>query len=209
VLDLDTLFSSIPDNNLDLYIDIGLSHNAPYSVEKLRDNPKAFVIGVEPNPDSCLSIRKNHIPESEERFLLIQCGIGDTEKVEYRKFNITVPDAGCSSFLDVNPHKTHDFYAKEEIIVPVVGLKYILDRLPWDRFSSRNFDMKSDTQGFEDKVILGMGEYVKNIRNLQIESTTWGKYHAASNHEDVKNMLTAAGMTEVRIEGENAWFTRE
>ena len=113
----DKIYNSVPDGKWDLFLDIGLSYNAPVSYEKLKSNPNAFVIGFEPNPQSCKEIQaepfvKRHdshvggIPKSEKRFLLLNYGVANVKDVETRKFNITSEDPGCSSFLEIQSRHT-------------------------------------------------------------------------------------------------------
>ena len=58
-----------PDKPFSLFVDVGLSHNAPHSQMVLATNPQAFVIGVEPNPNSCNSVRSLNLGD---RFYLIE-----------------------------------------------------------------------------------------------------------------------------------------
>lgn len=199
-----------PEEEFDLFLDVGLSYNAPHSQEVLKANPKAFVIGVEPNPNSCSRVRSLNLGD---RFYLVEAGAGDIEEI--KAFNIiaseggTSSDEGTSSFLDINDcFIKKGCSVKQKITVKVIPLKVILDMVPWDRVSNNLFDMKSDTQGYEDKVIKGIGGYISKIRNLQIESTTWGDYKNASDHEVVRDLLSGY-MNEIANLGGNAWFKRK
>ena len=200
--------NKIPKGKYDLFIDVGLSYNAPHSVEKLQKNPNSFVIGVEPNPESCKIIRQKYIPESEKRFLLLPYGIADVKKPEQKKLNIVMPDPGTSSFLDITQKFIDGWNVslKETVEVPVVSLKTILDLLPWENFRSKNFDMKSDTQGFEYEVLKSLGDYIKNVRHLKVESTTRGQYENAATTEEIFSFLGESGLQLVEHDGGNAWF---
>jgi|15BtaG_2_1085339.scaffolds.fasta_scaffold00682_2 FkbM family methyltransferase len=199
-----------PKEDFDLFLDVGLSWNAPTSVEMLNANPNIFVIGVEPNPRSCSNVRSLNLGD---RFHLIESGASDVE--EQRDFNCIASDAGrssdegTSSFLKINPSLVaKDCDIKETIQVKTITLEKVLDLVPWDRVRDGVFDMKSDTQGYEDKVIKGLGHYISRLRFLKIESTTWGDYENASNHDDVKNLLNDY-MIQITNQGGDAWFKRK
>ena len=142
-----------------------------------------------------------------DRFHLIEAGVGDVEGE--LDFNIIGPDEGTSSFLNINDSfKQKGYDIINQVKVSVTTLESILDEVPWDRVTGGLFDMKSDTQGYEDKVILGMGKYVKNVKTLEIEVQTWGYYDGASDHKLVKSLLNEC-LVEVRNDGGNAWFKRK
>ena len=176
---------SVPEGPFDLFLDIGLSFNAPHSVSKLRTNKKVFIIGIEPNPYSCSNIRQRAISAKESRFLLLNLGVGHVKGVAHQKLNITAPDPGCSSFLSVNAHKVI-----KSIDVNITSLEFILDNLPWEKFKSRNFEMKSDTQGYELEVLKSMGKYINNIASLQVEDDTGSQYENAPTKKEIINFLT-------------------
>lgn len=201
---------NFPEEEFDLFLDVGLSWNAPTSAGMLNSNPNVFVIGVEPNPRSCSSVRSLNLGE---RFHLVEAGASDVE--EERDFNCIASeggsssDEGTSSFLEITSSLVaKDCDIKEVIKVKTITLSKLLDLVPWDRVKDGVFDMKSDTQGYEDKVIKGLGHYINRLRYLKIESTTWGDYKNASNHEDVQNLLEDH-MNQVAKEGGDAWFARK
>ena len=193
-----------PTEPFELFIDVGLSHSAPHSQGVLAQNPNAFVIGIEPNPNSCSKVRALNLGD---RFHLIEAGVGDVEGE--LDFNIIGPDEGTSSFLNINDSfKQKGYDIINQVKVSVTTLESILDEVPWDRVTGGLFDMKSDTQGYEDKVILGMGKYVKNVKTLEIEVQTWGYYDGASDHKLVTSLLDEY-LVETRKDIENAWFKRK
>lgn len=193
-----------PDKPFSLFVDVGLSHNAPHSQKVLATNPQAFVIGVEPNPNSCNSVRSLNLGD---RFYLIEAGASNQQ--ETLTFNIIGPDQGTSSFLSMSESFAKRGYSiQDSIQVETVTLESILDQVPWNLVIDGLFDLKSDTQGFEDKVLLGLGSYIKNIRNLQIESTTWGYYDNASNLDQIKSIVDPY-LNFVKEEHENAWFVKK
>lgn len=202
---------NFPAEKFDLFIDVGLSHNAPTSVEVLTHNPKSFVIGIEPNPNSCERVKAL---ELGERFHLIEAGVANSTK-ETMAFNIIaqsdgdVTDQGTSSFHKPSASFENDgFEVLETVDVPVVALETILDQVPWERVNNGVFRMKSDTQGFEDEVVASLGKYMSRLELLQIESYTAGQYKNSSNHEDVIKLLEPY-MTQQKNDGWNAWFTKK
>lgn len=198
---------NFPKTQFDLFIDVGLSYNPVHSVEKLRQNKNAFAIGIEPNPKNCESVRSLNLGD---RFHLIEAGIGNVKKseVKFSELSMMWPDPGTSSFLKATNFLLSQGYKIEnKVFVQLVSLESILDTVPWELVSDGLFELKSDTQGFEIEVLLSLGKYVSQIKNLQIESTTWGNYENASNLDDIKAILDPH-MIMTKCEGENAWFVK-
>jgi len=208
---------NFPKEEFDLFIDVGLAFNAPHSVEALQ-NKKCFVIGFEPNPYAIKKIKELNLGE---RFHLIEAGVSDEEKGGEMPFNIISKNnfdldgvenlnyQGTSSFLNITSKFNSIGYEKIKTVnVKTIRLDSILKIVPWHLVSDGLFDLKSDTQGYEDKVILGVGNYISKIRSLQIEVQTWGYYEQASNHFTVKNLLNEH-LREVANDGGNAWFVRK
>jgi len=192
-----------PTTPFHLFIDVGTSYNAPTSEEQLKAHADAFAIGVEPNPANCESVRKMNL----ERFHLIEAGISDVE--ETLELSMMEPDPGTSSFLKVTDVlKNKGFSIIKKVQVPTIRLETILDEVPWDLALGGVFYLKSDTQGFEDRVIKSLGKYTERVQQLQIESSTAGQYKNSSNHKDVIKLLEPY-MTQTKNDGWNAWFTKK
>lgn len=211
----DKIYNSVPDGKWDLFLDIGLSYNAPVSYEQLKSNPNAFIIGFEPNPESCKEIQaepfvKRHdfhvggIPKSEKRFLLLNYGVANVNEVESRSFNITNEDPGCSSFLEIQSKHT----VKQSIDINVIGLKYVLDALPWDKFNSKYFEIKSDTQGYEIEVLKSLGDYINYVKDIRIEESTYGQYIGAPSTIEIHTYLASSGMRLLKQHDGDAYFGR-
>ena len=207
--------NSVPDGKWDLFLDIGLSYNAPVSYEKLRNNSNTFIIGLEPNPQSCKEIQAEPfvkkwdfhvggIPKSEKRFLLLNYGVANVKSIETRKFNITNEDPGCSSFLKIESKHT----VKETIDVDVIGLEFILNCLPWDKFNSKYFEVKSDTQGYEIEVLKSLGNYINYVNEILIEEDTYGQYKNAPGTFEIHQFIKDSGMRWQYSREGNANFIR-
>ena len=212
----DMIKNSVPEGNYDLFVDIGLSYNAPHSYDELKNNPNAFVVGIGRHPDNCKSIRNpdfvkyhpNHgggyISEEENRFLLLPFGIGNSDTLEKRKFYLSSGDPGTSSFL-VSKRLNE---VKGEIDIEVISLKFILDNLPWEKFNSKYFKLKSDTQGYEVEVIKSMGDYINNVSELVIENTADEQYVGAPSAFDIHTLLESNGMICESMSDGNSYFIR-
>jgi FkbM family methyltransferase len=195
---------TFPQKKFDLYLDVGLSHNAPHSLDIFKNNQNAFVIGIEPNPENCNSVRNMNLGS---RFHLIEAGASDTEGT--LELNMMYPDPGTSSFLKVtNVLINQGYFIKNKVNVSLITLDTILSQVPWDLVNDGLFNLKSDTQGFEMKVLKGLKSFVTKIRNLQIESTTWGQYENASELSEIVLFLKDY-MNLTKVEGENAWFVKK
>ena len=212
-----------PEGKFDLYIDIGLSINAPKSVEWLSSKPDAFVIGIEPNPRSIESIRSkenlfphlpfdnNTIPASEKRFYLIQGGVANVDTPEIRSFNMMQPDPGTSSFLKSSGVLESRGYSVESVIdVKVFSLESLLNSINWDSFNTRDIVIKSDTQGYELEVLQSLGPYISNVKSLEIEITTHGQYQNAEESQDIIKYATDHNLQYEKTDsGGNAWFKKK
>lgn len=206
---------NFPNEQFDLFVDVGLAFNAPHTIEVLNSNPKSFVIGIEPNLNAIKKIKELNLGE---RFHLIEAGASNIN--EKKILNIVemidqpydaidkLHHQGSSSFLTVtNVLKSKNYKVVQQQESNLIRLDSILDQVPWHLVSNGLFDLKSDTQGYEDRVILGLGKYISKIRSLQIEVQTWGYYEQASNHSTVKNLLNEY-LVEVGNDGGNAWFLK-
>jgi len=194
---------NFPTTPFRLFIDVGTDVDAPVSQEQIKTYHNAFVIGIEPNPMSCEKVRGMEL----DRFHLVEAGISDTEEI--LDFNVMGPWSVTSSFLeptDVLKDKGHSVIKK--VRVPTIRLDTILDEVPWDLVLGGVFYLKSDTQGFEDKVIKSLGIHIGRVQKLQIESYTAGSYENASNHEEVVKLLEPY-MVQTKNDGWNAWFTKK
>lgn len=196
-----------PETRFNLFVDVGLSYNAPFSIEKLNEDKNSFVIGIEPNPDNCRSIRSKGI---NDRFQLIEAGIGDVGKREdkFLELNMMYPDPGTSSFLEPTINLLSLGYkVTNKVKVRIISLESILDLVPWHLVNNGLFELKSDTQGFETQVLKSLGSYINKIEKLQIESTTWGQYKNACNLDEIKDILDPH-MIMTKCDGGNAWFVK-
>ena len=197
-------YLQFPDSEFDLFVDVGLSHNAPHSKQVLASNSKSFVIGVEPNPENCQSIRGLNLGD---RFCLIEAGASNFSEVT--TLNMMSPDPGTSSFLPVTEVLLNRGYRiSGKVAVPCVRLDSILDLVPWNNVNKGMFSMKSDTQGYELKVLGGLGAYIEKITKLKIECTCWGQYENASTLEEIRTILSPY-FDFTKEEHENAWFTKK
>jgi FkbM family methyltransferase len=207
---------NFPTNEFHLFVDVGLAFNAPHTIEVLNSNPRAFVIGLEPNPNAIRKIKELNLGN---RFHLLEAGASDVN--ESKTINIVemvdqnydpidkLHHQGSSSFLEVtNVLKSKNYQVVQKEKANLIRLEDVLDQVPWHLVSNGLFDLKSDTQGYEDKVILGLGKYISRVRFLQIEVHTHGYYEGASNHNVVRNLLNQY-LIEVGNDGGNAWFLKK
>ena len=204
---------NFPETPFVLFIDVGLSWNAPTTVEFLNQVSNGFAIGVEPNPNACKRVRNLNLGD---RFHLIEAGVANS-KESTMPFNIIaetgpqgdITDQGTSSFLNPTQHFREQGYSVLETVeVPVITLKTILDEVPWDRVIEGCFRLKSDTQGFEDEVIASLGDYTERLAQLQIESFTANQYEDSSQHDKVISLLEPY-MEQTHNDGWNAWFSKK
>jgi len=205
---MDALNINFPTQPFELFVDVGLSHNAPYTREVLKDNPNTFVIGVEPHLGNCKSVRSLQLP----RFHLIEAGAYDGEGEDSLELNMMQPDPGTSSFLeptDVLLTQGPGYSIVNKVKVKLITLESVLSTVPWDLVVGGIFNLKTDTQGFDYKVLKGLGDYINRVQDLQIESTTHGQYEQACTQEELFSFLNEY-MNIVKIDQYgDTWLTKK
>ena len=172
---------NVPQECERLFVDVGLSIDAPNSASWLLKDEKSFVIGVEPSPENISVLRKGrssdfHLPylcldndhvllkgdpvcKIENRFHLIECAIDNVESPTTAPFYMTDErNTGCSSLL--KPTEKLGLDVKQIHEAKVNSLKQILDEFyeNTSRFPYLTL-LKSDAQGKDLDVIKSTRDY--------------------------------------------------
>ena len=181
----------IPDNITDIYIDVGLSHNAPHTVEWLSSNPNACVFGFEPVKKNCervLDIIKNL--KLEDRFKLFQCAVDNVDKPEVKNFYITCNsqvegDHGQSSLYELTLKNSQgcEYWIDEVSSTLCVNLSQLFEVIDWGRFDSITC-LKTDTQGNDLNIMKSIQPYFHRVPFIKCESYTFNHYK--KNDDDPK-----------------------
>lgn len=191
----------IPDNITDIYIDVGLSHNAPHTVEWLSSNPNAFVFGFEPVKKNCervLDIIKNL--GFEDRFKLFECAVDNVDKPEIKNFYITCNsqvegDHGQSSLYELTLKNSggYEFWIDEVSPTLCINLSELFKVIDWERFNSITC-LKTDTQGNDLNIMKSIQSYFHRVPFIQCESYTFNQYNKNNdNPKFIYNYMTSNG----------------
>ena len=156
----------IPEKCENLFLDVGLSIDAPNSALWLVRDSKSFVIGVEPSPENTAILKKGRPPTVsypylclnenaiirngtklntvDNRFCLLQYAIDNVSAPSSAPFYMTDDrNTGCSSLL--KPTDKLGLDIKQIYQTPVVSLKTILDNVSFLKFKYITL-LKTDTQ---------------------------------------------------------------
>ena len=164
---------SLPANINSVFIDVGLSSNAPQSEYLLQNNQASIVFGFEPLPSNInelISGTSQYQPAlSTERinkeFFLIPCALGTRGAGATAKFFVTTKDKGCSSL-----YQPTMFSWEDEIQVPVYRLDEFLELFPFDKHGVIQF-LKIDAQGADLDIVSSAGNYLSKILIVTTEIT--------------------------------------
>ena len=195
---MDNYLRNIPLNIVNIKLDVGLSYSAPQSNDWLSNEPKLFVFGFEPNPESVQNIlRKNIIKRNpghgeplkneyiETRFRLIPFALANVTQPITTNFYAMTNDIGTSSLY--KPVDSRLGQVKSVIKVPVYSLKHFFDLFPWDRFEYIDY-IKIDAQGADLDIIKGAGDYLKD-RVVFITAEAETKSYFGCSHNTTENMI--------------------
>jgi hypothetical protein len=157
----------IPQNIKKIKIDIGLSYNAPHSVQWFNhDKDELFIFGFEPNPeciDNIYNGTKTNKPIPEyylsNNYCLIPVALDNVNTPENRDFYQMLNDCGTSSLY--YPINKNLGLIKDVIKVPVYSLKNFFDLFEWDRFPYIEY-IKIDAQGADLNILMSAGDYLKD-----------------------------------------------
>lgn len=172
-----------------LRIDVGLSHNAPVSVDWLFDTDDRGIIGIEPHPNSVNAIlngtgKNNHLINLNDNFIvrnnsrktiqnnqyfLINCAIDNVTEVKTQKFYSTYPDNGNSGLVPFQNSKISGNEIEYYINVPTIPLKEILNKIDWERFEFIEV-IKTDAELKDLDVLKSCCDFLKKVVYLRVEA---------------------------------------
>lgn len=176
-----------------VYIDVGLSWNAPNSIEWCKHVPNALVFGFEPNPTSIKSVKNFNIAAKDsQKFYLIPVALGNQEGI--LPFYNTTNDVGTSSLFKP---KTQSIGPSTIINVHIMTLMKFFDHFPWEQYPFISY-LKIDAQGSDLNVIKGAGKYLEKIVYVTAE-TDGHHYHGSddNNEENIVKYMESMDFTRV------------
>ena len=186
-------------------LDIGLSHNAPYSAAWSKDHPETFVIGIEPNRFNAYRVKtfgvwskggRIRVRKSKpHNFHLIVCAIDNVGAPALGRFYMVSGDPGTSSLLEPTEKLLERFGYKihEATFVIVLPLSLILE--PLLRHFRQIDVIKIDTQGKDLAVLQSAGPLLRHVKKLLVEVDTHGQYKNAPESGEIDKYLRSFGFS--------------
>ena len=190
---------SLIGKNFSTLIDVG-SHHGEYilSIKKKFNIKKTY--GFEPNPDS-FKILKKKINKIKEVFIY-NCGIADIEKTQILNQNI---ESSSSSINLLN--KDSKYYKKKYLLLNFLNLKKVSNSIQIKTINLFNFIdekklkkidlLKIDTEGYEFKVIKGLGSNISKIKLIHLEHHFDDMIIKNYNLSDIHNYLISNNFIKV------------
>lgn len=188
---------TIPEKCTHIKIDVGLSYSAPIANKFLVKQPEVYVMGFEPNlecvknivngtcaPTSWLDFNMEKRFVDNGRFQCFPYALSNVDKLEMMEFHINQKDYGTSSLFKhdqttLGPIK----YTRK---VPVINLKMVFDKIPWDRFDYVDY-IKIDAQGSDLNILKGAGDYLSE-RVVYVTAEPDGHYYIGANDCNADNI---------------------
>jgi len=148
-----------------LYLDIG-ANTGLTSIPIAQMGYKT--VGFEPNPHALTQLTKNLALNSPLLFFLFPFAIGaGDENVEYVELHSPVGNMGATS---IDHEWSPGFNSSNKVYAPIFSLEHVISSI----FSIEQLDnfnyivIKLDVEGYEDRVIQGLGKRLKSMRPIVI-----------------------------------------
>ena len=163
--------SSLLGNNFSTLIDVG-SHQCEYILSIKKNFNVKRIYGFEPNPNTFKILKKNLNKFSEIK--IYNLGIADNEENKILNQNI---ETSSSSINNLNQNSK--YYKKKYFFYNILNLKKVTNPITIKTIKLENFMIKEnidkidllkiDTEGYELKVIKGLGENISKIKIIHLE----------------------------------------
>ena len=157
--------------NFSTLIDVG-SHHGEYILSIKKNFNIKEIYGFEPNPNAFKILKKNIIKFQEIN--IFNYGIADTEEDKILNQNI---ESSSSSINSLN--KNSKYYKKKYFLFNFLNLKKVSNSVKIKAINLANFIeekkidkidlLKVDTEGYEFKIIKGLGKNISKIKLIHLE----------------------------------------
>jgi FkbM family methyltransferase len=176
----------ITNKNLQTVLDIGA--NTGQFAEKIRwILPDAKIYSFEPIPFVFDILKKNF--ENDKNFEAINCGLGEEDGITDFYLN---EFSDSSSFLKMKDLHKNNFPQTANESKISVQIKKLDDVLSYDKIKSP-YLVKIDVQGFEDKVINGGKNIIRNAEYIITEVSFVELYENQPLFDKIYNLLKEMG----------------
>lgn len=177
-------------------IDVGLSLDAPHSVEWLKQDPDLIVFGFEPLPLCLDSVETMFQATSEmrrlrRRIVIVPVALG-VESMRTRFFECD--DPGVSSF-----HRPREFSIKNVLEIDSLRLEDFLYEIENQLNQKFGFfqHLKTDCQGADIKVLQGAEKYLERVAVITCEADSHDYIDSVSNDvRSIREFLGARGFVQ-------------
>jgi FkbM family methyltransferase len=170
----------------------------------LHYNPRAKVICFEPSPDTFSTLLAKNLA-NEHRVILENVGVGSKNEVRHiKEFDYYK----ANSFLEpVGSFKLSPSQDSSARAVRIIRLDNYIKEHHIDHIML----MKIDVQGFEEKVLNGMGEYMSIVDFFYIEASIHPLYNINSTFCNIFRSLTNSGflLMDIQAHAYGTGFLRE
>ncbi|HVU06284.1 MAG TPA: FkbM family methyltransferase [Candidatus Paceibacterota bacterium] len=199
----------LKERGIKTVLDIGA--NTGQFAEEIRSVlPDAFIYSFEPLKDCYDELVASRA--GDPRFQAFNCALGDRNAAT--DINRSSYSASSSLLKMAQLHKDLYPHTKGESTEAISVRR--LDDIPEMRSArtEKNILVKMDTQGYEDKVILGGAEFLKSANALIVETSFVPFYEGQALFADIYKLLTSLGFTykggiDQRHDGKDGGILRE
>lgn len=186
--DEEILMKQIEYNKIDLIFDIG-ANEGQFSELLFNLGYKGKIVSFEPLSEvhKKLIIRSGKFSGWE---VAEKCAVGETN--EETEINIS-KNTLSSSVLKIK--KEHTDAEPESVITGTEKIKvYKLDTIGKKYSgSAKNIFLKIDTQGYEEKILNGAAEFLKNVKGLLVETSLVPLYEGQALFKEILSKVESAG----------------
>jgi len=192
--ELNRRIKLLQHHNIDVIIDIG-ANIGQYGGEMRALGFKGEIISFEPIKAAFEKLKKNSA--NDKNWKIFNCSIG--EKDGQTTINVS-KNSVSSSLLDNLPQLTESapeaaFVEKETI--EIKKLDTIYESL---NLINKNVYLKIDTQGYEEMVLMGAENSLKEVSGMQIEMSFIPSYKGSITFDQMKTKLNNLGFNLMAIE---------
>lgn len=182
---LERFFVSQP---IDLLLDCGANRGL-YSRNVRRAGYRGEILAFEPVPAAFAEL--DAFARQDGHLEARQMAVG--ERAGTLELRVFAANSVYSSAFDVEPGSEHaaNMVGSETVQVPIERLDAVLAREKVPE-TARIF-VKSDTQGYDLRVLEGLGDRMKQVVGLQLEMSVRPLYKGAPSHWDTLDFVRRAG----------------
>ena len=193
-------------NNIDILIDIGAHHGDTIS-EFLKIFSIKKIFAFEPSRRNYLKLEKK-VKKFKNKYLtqieIFQQGIGKKEEILNLK---EISDDGASNTFN-NLNINSNYLKKKKFFTTFFGTKkFVISEIPTEIIILKDFlnqreikkvDLvKIDTEGFEFNILLGLGDYIKNVHFISFEHHYDNMIIKNYNFKDIHKLLINNGFERI------------